>query len=70
MVMLKCNVIHARSILTCETKPTDEQKVAPVMSRINYIIVTGPAKISHVNANYTKLYFANIFSSECDMPFL
>ena len=32
-------------------------------------IVTGPAKINHVSANYTELYFANIFSSECGIPF-
>ena len=32
--------------------------------------MTGPAKIDHVSANYTELYFANIFHSECTTPFL
>ena len=31
------------------------------------IYVTGPAKINHVSANYTELYFSNIFSSEYGM---
>ena len=31
--------------------------------------VIGPTKINHVSANYTKLIFANIFSSEYGIPF-
>ena len=35
----------------------------------NPVCLTGPAKINHMSANYTKLYFGNIFSSECGIPF-
>ena len=31
--------------------------------------VTRPTEIDHVSANYTKLYFANIFRLECSIPF-
>ena len=32
--------------------------------------VTSPARINHVSAKYTKLYFVNIFSSESSILFL
>ena len=32
--------------------------------------VTGPAKIDHVSRNYIEFYFANVFHSECSIPYL
>ena len=34
-----------------------------------YLTMHRPAKIDHVSANYTELYFAYIFHSECNIPF-
>ena len=37
---------------------------------LTYMYVTGPVTTNHVSANYTSYIFANIFCSECNIPFL
>ena len=51
-------------------QPTNDSCVSTCWhGLITCINVTGPAKIDHVSANYTELYFANIFRFECAIPF-
>ena len=59
MHIVLCTVLMSCSVLIMCTKPEPIMLlILPIILSIHYcLFVTGPAKINHVSANYTELYF-------------
>ena len=70
MGFLHIHIVFITIYLFIVTHYVHDESIKCIMYTCTVLHVTGPAKIDHVSANYTNLYFANIFCLECSILFL